>query len=112
LAVLSAKTAPRQRFSWQDVVAADVSMSSRGVVPSAMAESTAGWPHADAIAGPGVRAAGEVMLPCAEASVLSAAMAARYTLTIFRECREYITTEYVANGNSAQRFRLNDSMVE
>lgn len=37
LAVLSAKVAPRQRSSLQFVVAADMSMSSRGVVGSATA---------------------------------------------------------------------------
>ena len=41
-------------------------VSPSGPVPSARMAETAAWPQAAAMAGPGWRAGGFVMLPCAE----------------------------------------------
>ena len=53
---------------------------SSGSVPSCNTLSTAAWPQACTMAGPGRRAGGEVMLPCADvvgAKVARTAVAAR-----------------------------------
>ena len=58
-------------------VAAAPRTSSSGIVPSATTAATAWAPHAAAMADPGRRAGGEVMLPCATTVAASATPQAR-----------------------------------
>lgn len=105
--MLSAKVAPRHKSSLQVVVAADMSMSSRGVVGSATAgavvrlmgfldlgckdlpAATAGAPQAAFIAGPGLRTGGDVTAPWAAIVAVNAAIAARIEERIVRSLNRY-----------------------